>query len=352
MGFLDLPNVISEGDLVMVRLGKSQFKPVTMQSGETLHTRYGSYPHNDMIGKPYGSQIPAMGDKGFVHVLAPTPELWTLSLPHRTQIVYTPDASYIVQRLEIRPGSKVIEAGTGSGSFTHALGRTVGTSGDVWTFEFHEVRWEAAKVELEQHGYKDIVHSFYRDVCSDGFQPASGVHAVFLDLPKPWLAIPSLPQYLELGGISRICCFSPCVEQVIETIKTLKECSWTQIETVEVSCREWIVRKEMRRTLEDVLKRQESFRERRSAIQQRKRKLEELEKQDDDDDSSVVGSPPNKDDIPYVDLYNPWGKGERIVKGDDRFQWDIFSAGERDIKSHTSFLTFAVLAPAPPKMKT
>jgi tRNA A58 N-methylase Trm61 len=38
-------------------------------------------------------------------------ELWTLALPHRTQILYMPDISLILLELDIKPGSIVIEAG-------------------------------------------------------------------------------------------------------------------------------------------------------------------------------------------------------------------------------------------------
>ena len=71
------------------------------------------------------TRAPILAPTGFLHILAPTPERWTTSLPHRTQIVYTPDYSYILHRLRVRPGSVVIEAGSGSGSFTHAAARSV-----------------------------------------------------------------------------------------------------------------------------------------------------------------------------------------------------------------------------------
>jgi len=38
-------------------------------------------------------------------------ELWTLALPHRTQILYMADISLILFELDIKPGSIVIEAG-------------------------------------------------------------------------------------------------------------------------------------------------------------------------------------------------------------------------------------------------
>ncbi|KAL8689115.1 MAG: hypothetical protein Q9218_005141, partial [Villophora microphyllina] len=153
--------------------------------GKVTTTRYGNYPHITLIGQPWGSQIKASkvdtgtrgrvglhaergqkrkrggssssrrdesvaadqeagtgeraveaaeskgtkaavpADSGFCHLLPPTPEIWTASLPHRTQVVYTPDYSYILQRIRAMPGTSVIEAGAGSGSFTHAAARAV-----------------------------------------------------------------------------------------------------------------------------------------------------------------------------------------------------------------------------------
>lgn len=107
----------------------------------------------------------------FMTMLLPTPELWTLSLPHRTQIVHTADISHVVLRLNIVPGSVVVEsgemrfrlapsrlcasrspralaaAGTGSGSLTTSLARAVAPSGHVHTFEFNGMRAEVATYE-------------------------------------------------------------------------------------------------------------------------------------------------------------------------------------------------------------
>jgi tRNA (adenine57-N1/adenine58-N1)-methyltransferase len=69
------------------------------------------FSHSDLIGLPFGTKVPSRNGRGFVYVLRPTPELWTLSLPHRTQILYVADIAFIVACLNIRPGSSVIEAG-------------------------------------------------------------------------------------------------------------------------------------------------------------------------------------------------------------------------------------------------
>lgn len=40
----------------------------------------------------------------YVRLLSPTPELWTLSLKHRTQIVHELDQSFVIYMLGLKPG--------------------------------------------------------------------------------------------------------------------------------------------------------------------------------------------------------------------------------------------------------
>lgn len=166
------------------------------------------------VGRPFGSKVLASDNSGgFVYLLAPTPELWTQVLKHRTQILYAADISLITSYLELRPGCTgscscslikptrlclprtntsrgcaVLESGTGSGSLTHALARAVAPSGHVHTFEFHEGRCEEARREFEGHGLAEVVSLQHRDIEQFGFPEAlhGQADAVFLDLPGPW----------------------------------------------------------------------------------------------------------------------------------------------------------------------
>lgn len=184
-----------------------------VESDKILNNRYGNYAHADMIGMKFGSQMASKSKTGFIYLLHPTPELWTLALPHRTQILYAPDISYIISKLRVTPGSRVIEAGTGSGSFTHSFARTIGTAGQLYTFEFHEKRCETARAEFESHGLlkpagKEVVRLTHRDVCKNGFSLPGlqyRADAVFLDLPAPWEAVPHLTPHL--AKTTRLCCF-------------------------------------------------------------------------------------------------------------------------------------------------
>ncbi|KAK9432723.1 tRNA methyltransferase complex GCD14 subunit-domain-containing protein [Lipomyces doorenjongii] len=385
--FLEFNSSIPESGLVLAWLTRDNTKPLRPVKGSALHTRFGSFQHSSMISSKYGTQLASSSSNqaGFIYLLHPTPELWSLSLPHRTQIVYTPDASYIVQRLRIRPGSKVIEAGTGSASFTHALARTVAKNGRIWTFEFHEPRFEIAKKEIEDHGLDGVVKCSHGDVCVNGFIPACDeildASAVFLDLPSPWLAIPHLKTVISKEKIVRICCFSPCMEQVQRTIETLQKEGWLDIEMVEVSCKRWEARKEMIRKPQDAIERLRDIKRRRNEGLKKRNERKLAEEQNDeavseaqeseegiDSESQAPGSrlkrkaeatgePDAEDaaatpaekhvpDKPFLPSeYNPWGKGKRVHEGEDGYEWKDVSKVEAELKSHTSYLTFAYLPP-------
>jgi len=102
---------IAEGDTVIVWLTRDSVTSLVVKTGQEFTGRFGTYHHSDLIGVPYGSKVPARNGRGFIHVLRPTPELWTLALPHRTQILYIADIAFITTRLALRPGSRVLEAG-------------------------------------------------------------------------------------------------------------------------------------------------------------------------------------------------------------------------------------------------
>lgn len=207
-------------------------------------------------------KAPIEAGSGFLHILQPTPESWTSSLDHRTQVVYTPDYSYILQRLRVRPGSTLIEAGAGSGSFTHAAARAIfsgcprsgeKTTGRVYSYEFHEPRVETLRGEITDHGLDGIVHLTHRDVCKDGFLLADGTspntNAIFLDLPAPWIALKHLTRAgpdspLDPKSPIHLCTFSPCIEQVIATVSHLRKAGWAEIGMVEVQHKRIDVRRE------------------------------------------------------------------------------------------------------------
>lgn len=109
MSFCERNSTIKEGDTVMIYVSFNKIYPIKVTRGLSHSTKYGSFKHVELIGKKYGTKLYCK--QGSVYLLAGSPELWTLCLPHRTQIIYTPNISLITFQLELKPGSIVIESG-------------------------------------------------------------------------------------------------------------------------------------------------------------------------------------------------------------------------------------------------
>eukprot|EP00759_Apiculatamorpha_spiralis_P016994 PhF_6_TR23251/c0_g1_i1/m.32642/K07442/TRM61, GCD14; tRNA (adenine57-N1/adenine58-N1)-methyltransferase catalytic subunit len=220
--------LIKEGDLVIISSGYGHLHPTLIKSGGQISIKDGLVRHRDVISKPFGSKLDVrMGPKLVpVHLLRPTPEMWTLSLPHRTQIIFTIDIAAILFHLDVKPGWHVLEAGTGSGSLTHSFARAVYPTGKVVTCEFHQGRYEEAQKEFQDHKLLgSVVESRIGDISApstlDGLADQS-FDSIFLDVPKPWTFFENKQDRVLRGG-GMFCGFSPCIEQTEKTATILRE---------------------------------------------------------------------------------------------------------------------------------
>merc|ERR1711962_1488602 len=239
MSFDRRNDTVDEGDTVVLYFGRQNINPIEINKNKTFQSKFGAFHHKDIIGKRYGCKMHSK--KGWGYLLRPTPELWTVSLPHRTQILYTMDISMITMELELKPGSIVVESGTGSGSLSHAMIRTIKPNGHLYTFDFHQSRVEQAREEFDRHfGEGKYVTCACADACVDGFNLEDKADAVFLDLPTPWDAIPHAKKALKKSG-GRICSFSPCIEQVQRTSNALRRARFCEVKTMEVLVRALVV---------------------------------------------------------------------------------------------------------------
>ncbi|KAI4863216.1 tRNA methyltransferase complex GCD14 subunit [Hypoxylon rubiginosum] len=444
--FLDPGPRTRPNSLALAHVSRDSIQPVYLQDasgtvdgyaeGAVINTRFGSFPHSTLLDKPWGSQIRASivdtgsrgrkrkldssadgeasnngagsptsevtttkdlrtAPSGFIHILPPTPEIWTTSLPHRTQVVYTPDYSYILHRIRARPGMKIIEAGAGSGSFTHASARAVyngspkhahDAKGKVFSFEFNQDRYQKMRKEIEDHRLEGIVDITHRDVYKDGFLvhgESPEAECVFLDLPAPWKALPHLsrrkptPSELSTGELdtlnttesgwksplradrtAHICTFSPCIEQVTKTIDVMRRLGWMEIEMVEVAHRRIIVSRE--RVGLNLPPGERGMNQTAANVEEAVGKLKEIEgrfkkfhgqthdadanmDEDDDDETANHNKHSNGNG-------NGKSKGTSLKNGtDDSLSVKPWMAGrlahrtDPELKTHTSYLVFAVL---------
>ncbi|VDO28565.1 unnamed protein product [Haemonchus placei] len=230
--FFKYSELIEEGDTVIIYVTFDTTHAIIAKRGLTLCMKYGALRHEFVIGKPWGSRISATA--GYVYALRPTPELWTRSLPRRTQILYTPDCSLILQLLDARPGSVICESGTGSGSLSHAIAMAVAPTGHLYTHDIEESRTRNVEQEFREHGLADVTTAVVLNVCTDGFFVTNACDGVFLDVPAPWEAIPHAAGAISRTRGGRLVSFSPCIEQVQRACDIMRQVGFVQVETVEI----------------------------------------------------------------------------------------------------------------------
>jgi len=170
---------------------------IRLTPGNKLETHRGIIYHDDLIGKPWGSQVYTHQERIYLLV---QPSLGDIlrDLKRNTQIMYPKDIGFILISMGIGPGVHVLEAGTGSGSLTTALAWAVGPQGRVTTYEAKPEIQKLAVKNLERLGLDDRVTFKIRDI-DLGFDE-QGVDALFLDVQNPHDYIGQVRQALKPGG--------------------------------------------------------------------------------------------------------------------------------------------------------
>lgn len=230
------------GDLVVLFGGYEMVLQVLLEHNGRTQTRNGVFLHDEIIGKCFGSRIFDTSKSKWMVVLKLSPELISISLSHRTQILYQADISLVCVLLDASPGKNIIEAGTGSGSLTVSLSRSTNPGGKIYTFEYDHKRYLESIQDFQKYGIANVVCQ-HRDVCKDGFvsplldATTTTIHGVFLDLPSPWTAIQHADQVLQKGA--SIVVFSPCIEQVSKNCNELNSLKYIHIRTFEVLYKPW-----------------------------------------------------------------------------------------------------------------
>ncbi len=138
-----------------------------------------------------------------------------------------------MHRLSLHAGSRVIEAGTGSGGLTTALAWAVAPSGIVYTHEARSDVYNVARENLERFGLLPYVRMFQTDI-EHGFH-AADADALVLDVREPWLYLEHVRTALKLGG-----CFAalaPTVNQVIELLRGLEAYHFADVAVEELLLR-------------------------------------------------------------------------------------------------------------------
>ncbi|MBS7636559.1 tRNA (adenine-N1)-methyltransferase [Candidatus Bathyarchaeota archaeon] len=219
---------IMESDHVLLYLDQRRTYLVKVEAGKTFHTHKGFIKFDDLIGKEYGSIVTSSLGVKFI-ALKPLLRDYIMKAVRRTQITYPKDIALIIIFSGIGPGSRVVEAGTGTGALTMALAHYVKPNGHVYSYEVRREFLETAEKNIKRAGLADFVELKNKDITA-GIDEVD-VDAVILDMATPWLVVSSAFKALKPCGT--LVSFSPTIDQVVKTVEALGENGFIDIETVE-----------------------------------------------------------------------------------------------------------------------
>ncbi len=226
--------VVKEGDWVLIYFNERRSYVVKVEDGRKFHTTKGSINLGSLIGSNYGSIHETNVGEEF-YVTRPTIVDMLSVLKRFTQVIYPKDIAYIVLSSGIGPGSRVVEAGTGTGYLTSILAYYVRPSGRVYTYEVREDFYKMAVENFERIGLLPYITARRRDI-REGIKE-SEVDAVFLDMPDPWSVAEPAYDALRHGGVITV--FVPSVNQVARSLEGLKKAGFRRIEAVEIMHRNY-----------------------------------------------------------------------------------------------------------------
>jgi tRNA (adenine57-N1/adenine58-N1)-methyltransferase len=218
--------------------GRGRHYLVDLDPGGEFQYHAGVLGLDQVIGQEEGVVLRSSGNARLV-ALRPRLADYILLMRRGAQVVYPKDIGPILHWADIRPGNRVLEAGTGSGALTLALLAAVGPTGRVVSVEEREDHAAGARAailrflgELPEHLELRLgrVEEVVEQVAPD---------RLVLDLPEPWEVVPAAAAGLAAGGV--LASYLPTVPQVQHLHDELRRCKrFVDIGTFEMLLREWV----------------------------------------------------------------------------------------------------------------
>lgn len=222
------------GDLFILVTPRGKRILRRLEEGQDIHGNDGVIQAANLAKVDFGTEI--MTEKGVPYRLM-KPTLYDLvrGVKRQTQIIYPKDIGYICMRLGVGNGTRVIEAGSGSGSLTVALSWFSGEKGHVYTYEAREEFYKLCRRNLEWAGVGHNVTQYNRNV-EEGFEQTDA-DALFLDVRTPWEYLDLILKAVRPGGAYAF--LVPTVDQVSRLLKGMETRPFDAVEVEEVLVRGW-----------------------------------------------------------------------------------------------------------------
>jgi tRNA (adenine57-N1/adenine58-N1)-methyltransferase len=226
-------NIAQANEYVLLIAPDDKRYMVRLIPGQQLHTHHGFILHNAIIGQTFGTTLKTQLEYAYL-LLQPSTFDFVMHVKRASQIVYPKEIGQIILQLNIIPGARVVEAGTGSGGLTVALARFVRPNGRIYTYEEREDMLENARKNFERADVLDVVELKQRDIRA-GFDER-GADALFLDVREPWMFLAQAHAALKGGGFFGS--LVPTTNQVSEILAEMERLGgWANIDVLEILMR-------------------------------------------------------------------------------------------------------------------
>lgn len=225
------------GELVQLTDPRGKMNTIVLEPGKVFHTHRGQLLHDELIGGDEGRIVTSSNGTAYL-VLRPVLDDFVLSMPRGAQVIYPKDAARIVGLANLAPGSRVAEAGVGSGALTCSLIRAAGSDGEVYSIERRPEFADVAIANVTRYfGHRPgSWHLSIGDFAEA--EHLDGLDAVILDMLAPWECVDAAWQALRPGGV--IVGYVATTTQLSRFVETLRaHGGWTEPRAEETLMRTW-----------------------------------------------------------------------------------------------------------------
>jgi tRNA (adenine57-N1/adenine58-N1)-methyltransferase len=206
---------------------------IRVEAKGAFSTHRGQIEHTEIAGREFGDWVKTHLGFGFALLKPVTADL-SMRVKRLTTVVYPKDAGLMLLELDIHPGARVIECGSGSGALTTLLANFVRPDGRVYSYERRPEFSANARQNMRRYGLEAYCEFFVRDPEQEGFAQQD-VDAVLLDVPEPWTLV--APAWRALRGGNALAAIIPTFEQLRKLVSALQMQGFARIR-----CRETLER--------------------------------------------------------------------------------------------------------------
>lgn len=194
-----------------------------------VHTNYGVIKAEELSRKKFGDVVETQKGRKFF-ILNPEILDFIEKAKRGPQVISLKDCAMITGYTGIHSGSRVVEAGVGSGILSMFLANIIAPE-KLISYEIRGDFAEIARENFEKSGLSNIeikIKNIYEGI------DEKDLDVIMLDLPEPWKVVEHAKKSLNIGGF--LVSYSPSIEQ---SKKFCEKLNGFMHETIECLVRNW-----------------------------------------------------------------------------------------------------------------